>query len=478
MYSSFEDDKDFLAFWKSSAQFFAYYVILARKYSQFYNNEELLLEYLRQRGLLICDDETFGNLTFLLHNYYSEIRKRGTIQIVEKYSNIDTDESDSNSSSESNTINGELLRSICLDDCDEFIFNFRKDEKLGWCVGNSSPMYRGLSNMDGANKIWSVLFEATDYLKYPLFGANKISSIVEGEEDASDSNSDAHINTGYAILVSGLNNGETAGIGIDINDPLPPIGMINHYAINVDPNIDYEITFRIKASQANVNFLHAGLFAYDCDGNSINSYNVTNLNISNDFIQNKYLNKSNKYYFFRGIIYSKNRFPDFDNTREYPIKFIVRNSTTDFYISIKQVPTGILISNAIFWRQLTTLEVQSLVSTSWNTGNNLQFNEDTVKIIPFIKISNYVSGFTGNAYIDDIRIQPVSTNYSMGFVQTNKWIDFWIKNNNQNYSYDDLKELFRKYLLPYDTEFEFNKLEIPEENLASYTFDIFKIIKV
>lgn len=477
MYSSFEDDKDFLAFWKSSAQFFAYYVILARKYSQFYNNEELLLEYLRQRGLLICDDETFGNLTFLLHNYYSEIRKRGTIQIVERYSNIDPDESDSNSSSESNTIKGELLRSICLDDCDEFIFNFRKDEKLGWCVGNSSPMYRGLSNMDGANKVWSVLFESTDYLKYPLFGANKITSIIEGEEDASDSNSDAHINTGYAILVSGLNNGETAGIGIDDNDPAPSAWFINNYAIHVDPNIDYEITFRIKSSQAHVDFLHAGVFAYDCDGNVVVCYSIEDLSSDNYFIEDRELNKINKYYFFRGVIYSKNRFPEWDNTRQYPNKFIVRSSNV-FYISIKQVEVGVAISNVVYWRALFVDETKSIVSTNWNTGNNLQFHEDTVKIIPFIKISNDGSGFTGNAYIDDVHIQPVATNYSMGFVQTNKWVDFWIKNNNQNYSYDDLKELFRRYLLPYDTEFEFNTLEIPEENLASYEFNIFKIIEV
>ena len=128
MYTSFDNDIDFIKFWKSNIQFFSYYVILARKYSVFYKNEEFLLEYLRQRGLLICDDETFENLRFLMKNFYEEIRKRGTIEIIDKYSN-NRDQSDSYSDSipdSTPTINGELLRTICLDECDEFIFNFRE----------------------------------------------------------------------------------------------------------------------------------------------------------------------------------------------------------------------------------------------------------------------------------------------------------------------------------------------------------------
>jgi len=478
MYSSFDDDVDFISFWKSITQFFAYYVILARKYSQFYNNEELLLEYLRQRGLLICNDETFKNLTFLLHNYYSEIRKRGTLQVVKIYSDLDVDESDSNSSSESDYISGELLRTICFDKCDEFIFNFRKIEKLGFNIGNSSPLYRGTSNMQGLNKIWNNLLNADDYLSYPLFGINKITSIDEIDESDSDSNSDAYINNGYNIVISSLNNGETAGIGIDENDPSPSLYFINKYAINIDTNIDYELTFRIKSDQSGVNFLHAGIFSYDCDGNEIDMYNVTDLSLENSFIENKSLNQANKYYFFRGIIYSKNRFPLFDNTREYLKNFIVRSVTNDFYISISQVSTFIAISNTLYWRQLSQFEVNSIIYTNWNYGSNLQFSLNTTKIIPFIKISNYASGFTGIASIVDVNFKPVATRYSSGFIQTNNWIDFWIKNNNGMYSYDDLKNLFRQYLLPYDSEFEFNKLEIPNENLASYTFNIFSILDI
>lgn len=449
-YSSYEDDKDFIQFWKSCIQFFAYYVILARKYSKFFENEELLLEFLRQRGLLICDDETFSNLTFLLHNYYSEIRKRGTIQIISNYSNIDPDESDSNSSSESNTINGELLRLICFDSCDEFIFNFRKIEKIGFNIRNSSPLYKGTSNMEGLNKIWAKLLSSLDYLSYPLFGS--VSSISELDESDSDSNSDALINSGYAIQI----NSGTSGIGLD-NISFNTLGYINQYAINVDKNIDYEFSFRVKQDILSLNSLNFGINAFDCAGNAIDLLKITDLSSSISLLSVDSLNQINKYYFFRGIIYSKNKFPLFDNSISYKKDFIVRDVSDDFWIAKQDVSIGILLSNTSYWRILTTDEKNSLTLTSWGRGNNLQFTNNVVKVIPYIKIIN--ADVNSHTFIDDIKLSPVATNYSSGFIQTSKWVDFWIKNNNGYHTYSELKTFFRKYLLPYDIEFDFNQLE-------------------
>lgn len=411
MFTSFEKDRDFIALWKSTSQFFAYYVVLARKYSKFFKNEELLLEYLQQRGLLICNDETLENLQFLMKHYYDEIRKRGTIQIIRKRTIVDHDNSDSDSDSyseASHEVNGELLRSICYDDCDEFIFNFRKSEKLGLNIGNSSPLYRGLSNMSGANKIWvDFLASLTDYLKFPIFG--NVSSVYD-EPDQSDSHSNSNSYSLDEDIVIKISHG-TSGFGLDNINPYS-LQYILQYALNVNINIDYQFSFRIKQDKLKNGILNFGVNAFDCDGNIVNLLSATTLTVSHDFILNDQLNIIDKYYEFRGIIYAFNK--------------VLYNT-----------------------------------KTSWNKGNNLLFTQNVKKIIPYIKVIN--SDATVNVYVTEVKLQPAATNYSSGFIQTNNWIDFWIKNNNQNYSYQQLKDLFRKYLLPYDTNFEFNELE--EEKL-------------
>ena len=460
MYSSFDNDEDFIAFWKTNAQFFAYYVILSRKYSKFYEDDEFLLEYLQQRGLYICDDETLENLTYLMKHYFNEIRKRGTIEIVRKRTVYDLDDnSDSDSASDSygrddDELDGELLRLICFDKCNEFIFNFRKSEKLGLNIRNSSPLYRGTSNMEGANKVWAQLLTATDYLKYPLFGS--VTTTVEADESDSDSNSDALINTGYALQI----DSGTSGFGLD-GVSVYSLAYINEYALNVDVNIDYEFTFRIKqdvgaTAFGNGTILNFGCHAFDCDGNAVNITRMRDSVVSTVFESSKALNQLNKYYFFRGVIYGKNKFPTHVSSEEYKENVIVRVATV-FYRSILEVPVGILISNTTYWVQLSTVELNSHKFTNWNSGNALQFSNDVKKIIPYIKVVN--GNVTTHVFVDNVNIKPVATNYSGGFIQTNNWIDAWIKNNNQNYTYKQISEIAKRYLLPYDSEMAINQLE-------------------
>lgn len=457
MFTSIDNDADFISFWRANTQFFAYYVILSRKYAEFKNNPELLLEYLQQRGLYICHDETLENLKYLMKRYHDEIRKRGTIQVINKRTRYDLDDnSDSNSSSDSytndsNEIDGELLRTICFDKCDEFIFNFRQSNKLGFNIGNHSPLYRGTSNMEGCNKIWTQLISSIDYLKYPLFG--NVSSTLD-EIDESDSDSFQLDDFDYVLKTQSQNS----GFGLDPSSSYS-LSYIDQYAINVNDNIDYEFEFRVKASNLDID-IFAGINAFDCDNNSINLLNVSNLSTSIYFVQNKDLSIVDKWYHFRGIIYNKNKFPLHSSINSYNKNYIVRDGSNNFFRSLKQVPISILLSNTIYWVQLDSNEVDKLVSTNWNIGNNLQFTDGVKKIIPFFKSINNTSA---SVYIGNIFLKPINTNYSSGFIQTNNWVDFWLKNNNQTYNYSQIKDIFRKYLLPYDTEFEINQLELTKQ---------------
>ena len=255
MFTNYNSDEDYIKLFKSIAQFFSFYVILSRKYSQFYLNEEFTLEFIRQRDLIIADDETFENLTYLMKNYFNEIRRRGTNEIIRKAT--ESDESISYSDSDSfsiddNELDGELLRLIQFSICDFFVMNLRKQEKIGWNIGNSSPLFRGTSNMESLNKIWRQLLNSIDYLDFPLINPTYISSIQDSLEDEfdesqsfSESYSSQFIDENYVIKITPLSDTDPIGIGIDPTDQ----SLANEYGIVVNPSIDYEFEFRIKTNK-------------------------------------------------------------------------------------------------------------------------------------------------------------------------------------------------------------------------------------
>lgn len=134
-------DKDFIQFWRSVAKFCAYYVIYARQYQNFYQNTQLLGEFLKQRNVFIHKDQTITELEYLCSHYYREMSKRGTIQIVDHgnfHYNFDSH------------INGELLRLINFDSGDDL--NFIKHKHFGWSLGHSSPCWKGVINEDSCEK--------------------------------------------------------------------------------------------------------------------------------------------------------------------------------------------------------------------------------------------------------------------------------------------------------------------------------------
>lgn len=86
-------DRDYIDFWRTVAHFFAFFVVLARKIELFNQDRASFMEYIKQKGLFVCeDDETMENITFFVNRFYDEIRKRGTIKIVEKVFGPETTE--------------------------------------------------------------------------------------------------------------------------------------------------------------------------------------------------------------------------------------------------------------------------------------------------------------------------------------------------------------------------------------------------
>ena len=133
-------DKDFIAFWSSIAKFFAFEVIYARTYQNFYTVTSLLQEFLEERGMKTSSQDTLTQLQYLLYHYSHQVYNRGTIHIVDDTIN-------------GAPVNGELRRLLWYEETDEFLFNLHELHHFGWNLGNSSPCWRGLYLNKGLNKV-------------------------------------------------------------------------------------------------------------------------------------------------------------------------------------------------------------------------------------------------------------------------------------------------------------------------------------
>lgn len=265
------DDEDYIDLFKSISWFFAYHVIYARKFEQFKNYYDLLIEFLKQRNIFVCHDEQQEDLLHILRNYYDEIRQRGTIQIIKE-------------KSQSKPVDGELLRLICYNPIDEFLFTISKPESINWNIGTSSPLYQGTLFDNMLIKGYEKTLSAQSLSNYPLINSSDVSLVAE----------------------SGINvirvNGSVSGSGIGYTSS----SDINK-AMKVDTGISYEITFWIKQANIALENITFRIKAYDETGIEVDIESVvTGLSLNNFFVD-KSLNQSNKYYFVRGIIYATSK---------------------------------------------------------------------------------------------------------------------------------------------------------------------------
>jgi hypothetical protein len=389
------DDKDYLDFWRTVACFFAMIVIYGRHFEQFKNYSDLLLDFLRQRNIFLCDNTSQEDMLYILSNYYDEIRQRGTIQICKEKTS-------------SKVVDGELLRLICYITTDEFLFNVVKKEKLGWNVSNSSPMYRGVSDQLNVNKAWEFTEDVIDLDKYPLYNSQYIHREKDEVEDK------------WVLAIQDVPFGSRSGIGPNIVS-LPLTDFTK--AIKIDPGIDYEITFWIKqptfddsdsdslsdsgswiGSNSRLNF---GVYTFDENNNWVYTDAIDGSGATPNFLSNVYFPNDDMYYFVRGII--------FNSSEPY-------RSLIDSRLNISD-------------------------------GKNLRFRSTAKKMIPFVFMARQLSSINC-VYVYDVKVRPVSTPWSTGFINANNFIEAWIKNNNKNHTTEQLEEIIRRYLIPYNSTFK------------------------
>lgn len=372
------EDEDYIAFWCTVCCYFALFVTFARLFEDFENNKEILAEYLIQKGLFICvEDSQLADLLFLMSNYYNEISKRGTKGVDNRKINGDP-------------VDGELLRLFCHDfeKCGDVIMSLTETWKFGWTINRCSPIYRGTFGADMAVRGYENNPLVVDLAKYPILNPTQVTIV----NDLIDGVSKDTIQMDFST-----NLGPTG-----INFPSSPSGLIK-----IDPKITYEITFDYKVINSTDLQLNFGCLCFNSAGAVIGFVSLLSGPPANHFFVGPFFGVLQVWNSFRGIIHGS------------------------------CVNTNILIEKRPI-----------------NGQTHFKFPSNACKISPIVYITSTGPSNSAVVRVANLRVRPAITPYSTGFLQTNNWINIWGENKNSKYSKGEVKEIIRRFLIPYNSFFE------------------------
>lgn len=396
--NSYEEDHDFVDFFKSVARFFSLLLIFSDNIEDF--NEDFLREQLNGYGIIFETDAEIEELRYLCQNIFSQIQQRGTAMIF-------TNKGDELPSGQVALVNGEYLRLIEKKLYDEFLYEVIPNHKIGWNIGNSSPLYRGTAQAYHLNK--------TGY-NNPAFTGLTFVYEEEGSSEVTLSSLN-YVNltaVGGACSIGRLVSSNTQ---IDIHDP-----QFDKYVIPVDSSISYEITFEFYMHNFNSGFrILFGVEGFDLNKNKFLDAFIdsSRMVVSEDFFDihvelSDNIFQTDTRYVCRGIIHSY-------NSKAQPIAY----------------------------------------KTNMGFGHDLIFNNAFTKfIVPRFMVKSedqrvVVTDYKIRPLVRGKGIQPLigenqSKSFSLGFLQSKGFTHIYSKNNS-NKSNNEIQEIAEKILLPYNT---------------------------
>lgn len=389
-----KEDRDYIDLFFSVARFYSMFIRFFKRFENFQDDFDLMREQVRQYGIYFDEANiTLEDLQYLAQNLYDQIRQRGTEMIFKRKGYLLPN-------GETLQIDGEFIRLLKNKVNDELLYENIPLERVGWCLGKSSPMYQGTSRAYYLNKTKENTEDFQDLNNFQLSKSGNASfSLINSE--------------GKQCIRLIANNGGQVGLG-RINET----DDAENNMIVVDSKMDYEITFAFKINSS-ANYYSRILFALEGFDNLKNKLNDSFIkpngeSISEEFF-NSYMNifKKGEWYYARGIIHA--------------------------------------YSSMNLDKELTNLSI----------GNNLYFNNSFVKfILPKIQI---IGGGQTNVDIWDYKIRPLvrGTNilplknglvnsHSLGFIQSSRIFYCYVRNNNNNQSQTEITDIIEKYLLPFN----------------------------
>jgi hypothetical protein len=256
------DDRDFISYWFTITHFFAILVYYARGFEHVPGSIALMREFVKGRGVYIRDNPDVEELSYIYNNYIAEIAKRGTEAVYLKSTSID----------------GEILRLLNNIVTDEFLFALTLRGELGWCVGESSPLYTGADNIVNLIKGYEFTETVESLDKYPLINLQYI-AIINGK-----------------MQITGVLSANSSGIGV--------AGFLDtEHCIVIDPSLDYEISFKVQKTEL-VGDLSFGVTIFDQYANLLTSVRITTGANDNMFFTLASLNQTDTEYWVRGVLHA------------------------------------------------------------------------------------------------------------------------------------------------------------------------------
>lgn len=389
-----KEDRDYIDLFFSVARFYSMFIRFFKRFENFQDDFDLMREQVRQYGIYFNEANiTLEDLQYLAQNLYDQIRQRGTGMVFKRKGDVMPN-------GNIVPIDGEFIRLLRSKKSDEILYENMPLQKAGWCLKQSSPMYRGTSQAELLNKT-----------KENTKDFQLLSNFVLNNEGAS----------GYSLKFFDYKNvlnlkatrGKT-GLGrIDLTQDVSE----NVYV--ADSRMDYEITFafRIVSGVSSSVKLLFGVEGFDIMENRLNDAFITpnGDSISETFFERELTNmRKDCWYYARGIIHA------------YSSSNLVESKTNLGY------------------------------------GTNLCFNNSFVKyILPKIQLIS--NGVSSEVNIWDYKIRPLvrgtnilplkdgtTNSHSLGFIQSSRIFYSYIRNNNNSQSQDEITDIIKKYLLPFN----------------------------
>ena len=388
------EDRDYIDLFFSVARFYSMFIRFFKRFENFKNDFDLMREQVRQYGIYFDEANiTLEDLQYLTQNLYDQIRQRGTEMIFKRKGYLLPN-------GKTLQIDGEFIRLMRSKVSDELLYENIPLEKVGWCLGQCSPMYRGTAMSKYLNKTKEMSEDFEDISNF-VISETGTSSYQLIEYD------------GKRVLELRASGGGRVGLGRQNENT-----NIDNNLYVVDSKLDYEITFAFQVvggvkQDATLIF---GVEGFDSLKNKLDDAFITpnGFSVSETFFELGTITKLNSvWYHVRGIIHAYST-SNIDNSH-----------------------------------------------TNIGAGTNLYFYNSFVKyILPKIQITSSASS---NIVIWDYKIRPLvrGTNIlplkdgtvnsqSLGFIQSSRIFYAYVRNNNNSLSQSEITDIIEKYLLPFN----------------------------
>jgi hypothetical protein len=297
--------------------------------------------------------------------------------------------------------NGEFIRLINKQSLDEFIFGLLEPEVSSFCVGRSSPMYRGSKQSIALIKGYEDTKDFTTLTNYPLVAVgptlSKEANTIVDEMGGTVSINNLKVYFGNIFQSYG---------GVDYDSDTDKRILINQ-------NISYEITFRFQVSDVNLP-VSFGCRCFTASGIELIPKTALNWTTYTRYFYKKIkVARANTWYWMRGIVYG-------------------------------------VFANPVTSNRYTTAEM----------GYNLKLCSGTKYIVPIV--IGDITGATGLSFpctfrVYDLKVRPLETTQASCFLANKRLILSYVKNNG-DYTDTEVEEITRNYLIPYDSAIQFEFL--------------------